>query len=170
MKGEKAQGGAFGMSFGVLFSIILIIFILVVAGIAITKFLGLKKCAQIGMFIDGLQEDIDKAWNSQKFTDDADYILPGNIDYVCFANLTNGLRGGGEVENKIYSEISIYQHANANMFFYPRKNACDMSYVNVKHINIEKITQSKNPYCFKNDEGVVININKGFNDALVSLS
>ena len=169
-KNKKAQGGAFGMSFGVLFSIFLIIFILVVAGIAINYFLNLKKCAQVGMFIDDLQTDVDKAWNSQKFTDNVNYILPGNIEYVCFANLTNGLIGGGEIESKVYSDISIYQHANANMFFYPRENACEMPYVNINHINIEKITQSINPYCFKVDGGkITINIDKGFNEALVTL-
>jgi len=169
-KNKKAQGGAFGMSFGVLFSIILIIFILVVAGLAIKYFLNLKKCAQVGMFIDDLQKDIDNAWNSQKFTDDVNYILPGNLDYVCFANLTKALRGG-EIESKIYSDISIYALSNGNMFFYPRQNSCDIPYVNIKHINIEKITQSKNPYCFEIDNGkIVMDIEKGFNEGLVSLS
>jgi len=74
-RGKKAQE-VFGMSFGVIFSIILIVFILVVAGIAINHFLGLKKCTQLGLFIEDFANeggDIDKAWNSQRFTDEASY-------------------------------------------------------------------------------------------------
>ena len=167
-KSCKAQG-VFGMSFAVIFSIILIIFILVVAGIAINHFLGLRDCAQIGMFIEDLQKDIDDAWSSQQFSDDdAEYILPGNIEYVCFANLSNS-RSSGDLENMIYSDISLYENSNGNMFFYPRENACDMPYINMKHIDLNKITELKNPKCFENDEKIVIEIEKGFTDALVNL-
>ncbi len=166
-KTKKAQ--VFGMSFGVIFSIILIIFILVVAGISIRYFLNLKKCAQIGMFVDELQKDVDKAWTGQKSNFVFSGTLPSNIEYVCFANLSNSLKGIG-AENKIYSDISIYKQADANMFFYPRRKACDMPYINIKHLDIEKITQSRNPYCLKIKESkIIIDINKEFNEALVKL-
>ena len=93
------------------------------------------------MFTDDLQNDINKAWSRQKsdfkFPTNPDIpILPSNLEYVCFANLSNGLRGGN-VESKVYSDISIYESANANLFFYPREKACDMPYQNIKHIDIE---------------------------------
>ena len=164
----KAQG-VFGMSFGVIFSIILIVFILVVAGIAITKFLGLKRCAQVGMFIDDLQNDIDDAWNSQKFNDDASFILPGNLDYVCFADLSKE-RVGGEIEKMIYSDIGVYEREEANMFFYPRQKACNMAFTEIKHINVDNIISSRNPKCFEVEGGKVsIEIDKGFDEALVTL-
>ena len=164
---KKAQ--VFGMSFGVIFSVILIVFILVVAGIAIRHFLNLKKCAQIGMFIDGLQEDIDKAWAGQKSDFTFSGQLPGDIEYICFANLSDSLRGG-EIESKVYTDISVYSQSNGNLFFYPRENSCDIPYVNMKHIDIQKITSSRNPYCFEIKEGKIeINIDKEFNDALVCL-
>ena len=166
-RNKKAQG-VFGMSFGVIFSIILIVFILVVAGIAIKHFLNLKKCAQVGMFIDDLNGDVGDAWRSTKSTNDFDYILPSALDYVCFANLSNNPKGS--YDEKVYSDISIYQHANANMFFYPRENACDMPYVNVEHLDIEKITNSKNPYCFEIKNGkVIINVEMEFRGGLVNL-
>lgn len=170
---SKRSQEVFGMSFGVIFSIILIVFILVVAGIAVNHFLGLKKCTQIGLFIEDFAEeggDIDTAWNSQKFIDEIDYALPSNLDYVCFANLSNSIKGGS-IESKVYSDISIYKFANGNMFFYPREKACNMPYVTVKHIDINKITESKNPYCIPVEDGKIrIKIEKGFNEEFVRLS
>jgi len=167
-KGKRAQQ-VFGMSFGVIFSIILIVFILVVAGIAINHFLNLKKCTQIGLFIEDVQADIDKAWNSQKYIDKADYSLPSNLEYVCFANLSNSVHGG-EIENKVYSDIGIYELSKGNMFFYPREKACNMPYINLKHININAITKIKNPYCIPIKGGkITFNIEKEFNDALVTI-
>lgn len=168
-RGNKKAQQVFGMSFGVIFSIILIIFILVVAGIAINHFLNLKKCTQLGLFIEDIQKDVDEAWNSQKFTDEASYILPSSLDYVCFANLSDTVIGGS-IESKVYSDISIYKLSNGNLFFYPKEKACNMPYVNVKHININEITSSKNPYCIpiKNSK-ITIQIEKGFNDPLVTL-
>ena len=167
---KKAQGSVFGMSFGVIFSIIIIIFILVVAGIAINHFLDLKKCTQIGLFIDDLQKDVDKAWNSQKSNFEFSSSLPGNLDYVCFANLSKPITGN-DIEREIGNEIGVYQFSEGNMFFYPRENACNVPYINIKHIDIEKITELRNPYCVKVEKGkIIIKIEKGFNDALVSLS
>ena len=169
IKNKLAQQ-VFEMSFSVIFSIIIIVFILVVAGISINHFLGLKKCTQMGLFIEDIQKNIDTAWNSQKFTDESSYTLPSNLDYVCFANLSNSLKGGN-LESEVYSDISIYQFANGNMFFYPREKACNMPYTNVKHIDINEITKSRNPYCIPIESGkITIKIEKGFNEGLVRLS
>lgn len=166
---DKRGQQVFGMSFGVIFSIILIVFILVVAGIAINHFLNLKKCTQLGLFIQDIQEDVDSAWNSQKFTDEKSYTLTSSLDYVCFANLSDSLKGGN-IENKIYSGISIYKLSSGNMFFYPKEKACNMPYVNVKHIDINKITESKNPYCIPIEKSkITLQIEKGFNEGLVTL-
>ena len=169
---NKRGQQVFGMGFGMIFSIILIVFLLVVSGIAINHFLNLKKCTQIGMFIEdlsGKDGDIRKAWNSQKFIDEISYTLPSGLDYVCFANLSNPLRGG-DLEMEIYSEISLYEFSNGNMFFYPTKKSCDMPFTNVKYIDINKITSSKNPYCIPIKNGkVTINIEKGFNEGLVTI-
>jgi len=164
-RGKKAQ--VFGLSFGVIFSIIIIIFILVVAGIAINHFLNLKKCAQVGMFIDDFQADVDSAWNSQSSSFEFSGSLPGSLDYVCFANLSESTNAHPDIVN----DIDIYRQADANLFFYPRQNACDMPYHGIKHLDLEKITETKNPYCIAVDDGkVVIKSDKGFNEALVGLS
>ena len=166
---ENKKAEVFGMSFGMIFSIILIVFILVVAGIAINAFLNTQKCAQIGLFIEDLQKDVDSAWNSEKSSLSAGYNLPLGLNYVCFANLSEGV-SGGTLERDIYNEISLYKLSEGNMFFYPRTKSCNMPYINLKHIDISGITSSRNPYCFEVKEGKVsIKIEKGFNQALVGL-
>jgi len=165
-EGKKAQ--VFGISFGVIFSIILIVFILVVAGIAINHFLVLKKCTQIGLFINELQNEIDKAWNSQKSSFEFKGQLPSSLEYVCFANLSSPILGGS-LEKKVYEDISLYEGSEGNMFFYPKRKACDVPYVKIKHIDLNKITRVRNPYCIAVEEKVVIKIEKGFNEGLVTL-
>ena len=45
-----------------------------------------------------------------------------------------------------------------------------MPYHNIDHLDIGKITDLKNPYCIAIDNGkIVIQLEKGFNDALVGL-
>ena len=171
MKNKRGQG-IFGISFGTIFSVILIIFFIVIAFIVIRSFLNTQKCAKIGIFVDGFKADIKDAWNSQSssflFPNNPNLVvLPSNIDYVCFANLSADFNGDNfDIEN----EIGLYQGQNANLFFYPNKNTCNMPYHNIEHLDIEKITALNNPYCIAVDGGkVVIQIEKGFNDALVSL-
>ncbi len=167
MKNKRGQH-IFGISFGTIFSVILIVFFIVIAFIVIRSFLNTQKCAKIGIFIDGFENDIKDAWNSQSSSFESSGNLPSNLDYVCFANLSADFNGNNfDIEN----EIGIYQGQNANLFFYPNKNTCNMPYHNIGHLDIGKITALKNPYCIAIDDGkLIINIEKGFNDALVSLS
>ncbi len=167
MKNKRGQG-IFGISFGTIFSVILIVFFIVISFIVIKSFLNTQKCAKIGIFIDGFRNDVRDAWNSQSSSFESSGNLPSNLDYVCFANLSENFNGDNfDIEN----EIGIYQGQNANLFFYPNKNTCNMPYHNIEHLDIGKITGLKNPYCIAVDDGkVVIQIEKGFNDNLVGLS
>ena len=166
-RNKKAQG-IFGISFGTIFSVILIVFFIVIAFIVINSFLNTQKCAQIGIFVDDFKADIKDAWNSQSSSFEFSGNLPSNLDYVCFANLSENFNGENfDIEN----EIGLYQGQNANLFFYPNKNTCNMPYHNIEHLDIGKITALKNPYCIAIDDGkIIINIEKGFNDNLVGLS
>jgi len=167
MKNKRGQH-IFGISFGTIFSVILIVFFIVIAFIVIKSFLNTQKCARIGIFVDNFENEVKDAWNSQSSSFKSSGTLPSNIDYVCFANLSADFNGDNfDIEN----EIGLYQGQNANLFFYPKKNTCNMPYHNIGHLNIGKITDLKNPYCIAVDDGkIIINIEKGFNDALVSLN
>jgi len=167
MKNKRGQG-IFGISFGTIFSVILIVFFIVIAFIVIKSFLNTQKCAKIGIFIDNFENDVKDAWNSQSSSFESSGNLPSNIDYVCFANLSENFNGDNfDIEN----EIGLYQGQNANLFFYPNKNTCNMPYHYIEHLDIGKITALKNPYCIAVKKGQIkIQIEKGFNDALVSLN
>lgn len=169
-KSRKAQG-IFGMGFGMIFSIILIIFFVIVAFMVIRAFLETQKCAQIGFFVEDLQSEIKKTWNSQY--GDLDYDkgkLPSKIRYVCFADFSKSISATGEIRD-IGEELSVHEGKTANMFLYPQESTCNMVYHQIDHIDIDEITDSKNPYCIPVDNGKTnIHIELGFNERLVTIS
>jgi len=71
------------LSFGMLFSIILIIIFISFAIYGIGKFLNLQKNIQTKTFINDLQFDVDKLWNSQG-SQPVQYSIPANVERVCF--------------------------------------------------------------------------------------
>ena len=167
---HKKGSGIFGMGFGMIFSIILIVFFVIVAFIAIKAFMDTQRCAQIGLFITDLQEEVDKTWNPQKSDFEFKSRLPNKIKYVCFADLSEDISSTGIVGN-IGRELGVYQGYIANMFLYPTEPACNMVFHEIDHIDMDKITsEKKNPYCISVDGGVIkIPIKKDFNEKLVSI-
>ncbi|MGV8152118.1 MAG: hypothetical protein ACP5OG_03480 [Candidatus Nanoarchaeia archaeon] len=163
-RGKKAQETV-GMSFGMIFSIILMIFFVVVAIIAIKYFMSTKKCIQIAQFAEGFEEEVNSAWKSYSKVETVfSKPLPTSITKVCFANLSKTL-----ANTEISSEIK-YFNKKYNMFFYPTKNACEIPNIKIDHINLEKMTSVKNPYCFNVVKGkVTIKLEKDYTDTLVNL-
>lgn len=156
-----------GISFGVIFSIILIVFFIIVAGIVIKSFLDTKKCAELGIFIDRFDDDVKKTWNSQSFSGEFKGNLPVSISYVCFANLSNSIKG--KFENQGY-DISLYEGRIVNTFFYPINKACEMPFNQINHLDIERITKINNPNCIAVDNGKIkMNIEKDLSDRLVDI-
>lgn len=155
-RGKKAQGSVFGMSFGMIFSIFLIIFFVVVAFIAINSFLNMKKCIQLGTFYNDLSDEVDKAFKSERaesyFPGKDIAILPSNIKWVCFANFSEDSDGS---RAELKSVVDNFRGRDKNMFFYPIENACDMPYLNLEDIDIEKMTATENPYCIPVDKGKI---------------
>ena len=167
---SKRSQEIFGMSFGMIFSIILIIFFIVVAFIVINSFLNTQKCVQVGLFITDFKSEIKQAYNSPK--EDAYFTekLPTDIQYVCFSNLSNDITVSGN-EKLIAEDISIWQGKDANMFFYPRNNACGVPYTLVDNLDINTIAGPDNLQCFQVKGGEVnIHVVKGLKDSLVTLS
>jgi hypothetical protein len=164
MVNKKAQG-VFGMSFSVIFSIIIIVFIVVV-GIMVVKYaLDIKSCGQVKLFVDDFQEEIDGAWRSEEISFNFEGSLSSGIEYVCFANLSDSLRGGYK---SIGEEISVYDLED-NMFFYPVENSCKPN-VRVKHLDISEIVIVDNPYCVEIDNGLArLEIVKDLNKGLVEV-
>ncbi len=168
IKLKKAQG-AIEMSFGTIFSILLIIFFVAIAFIVIRYFLNIQDCAKVGMFLDELQTEIDKTWNSQSNTISFKGSLPTGIEYICFADLSKPLKG--EYEGDISMNIGVYKGQKANLFFYPREKSCKIAYKNIAHLDTQDIIKDKNPNCIKTDNSEInFKIKKGFNEKLVTIS
>ena len=85
---KKKGQEIFGMSFSVIFSIFLIIAIIAVAFYAITHFLSLDNCAQIGRFYEDFQDEIDKAWKDEIYEDIFIIKVPKEVETVCFGALS----------------------------------------------------------------------------------
>ena len=165
-KSKKGQQ-ALGMSFGMIFSIILIVFFIAIAGIVIKSFLSAQDCARMGIFIDRLEKDVDKSWNSPSDSHVFKGDLPSKIDYVCFGNLSADINGDFDT---IGYDLGLFRGKKATIFFYPTGNACEIPFYNLKHIDVEKITSRKNPNCFETQKGKVsFKLEKGFNDRFVNI-
>jgi len=154
--------GAIEMSFGMMFSIFLIIMFIVVAIYAINYFLNLSRCSQINLFVNDLQKSVDDLWKGQKGQVVFSASLPGKIQKICFADMSQELTGDEEVIKDIRRDIET----GANFYFYPAKNSCGDPHRTIKHINI---TGMGNPFCFDNKDKINIKLEKGFFDALVRI-
>lgn len=163
-RSKKAQE-IFGMSFGMIFSIILIVFFIVVAIIAVRHVLSVMSCSKVGLFISNIQDEVDSAWNAEEQSVEFKGNLPSGVKKICFSNTQASFSGP---DRDLGIEIDIYP--DMNMFMIPLNKACDMGEVNIKHIDIEKITRTNNPYCVDVSKGKVsMMIEKDSNEALVSI-
>lgn len=167
-KSNKKAQETMGMSFGMIFAIILMIFFLVVTFIAIKSFLSTSNCAKVKIFVDKVQTEVDKTWNSQQDNSVITGMLPSNIEYICFGNLTKSIHGSSETMGK---ELEIYSFYNANMFIFPEGNSCEMPYHKIKHLDVEGTIKDENPVCIPVNKGVIkVKIEKAFNQRLVKVT
>lgn len=139
---QKRGQETFGMSFSVIFSIILIIVIVGVAFYAISHFVGIKNCADAGLFYSDLQNEIDKAWNADQFKNVFKAALPSEIESVCFGNFNKSAADG--FSEKLKSDISEGNCDDnggmANVFMYPPQKSCDIKLCSntLKHVKVDK--------------------------------
>lgn len=160
-KGIKIKG-QMKLSFGMIFSIILIVMFISFAFYAIQKFLEVQRVAQVGQFVDNLQSDVDKLWTGSQGSQEVEYILPNKIKDVCLIDYSSKI-----ITNKDFSRELKQIYENQNIFFYPYDFGT-LDSMEIKHINIQKITEEENPLCFENKNGKVkITIQKSFGEALV---
>jgi len=141
----KNKRGQMKLSFGMIFSIILIVIFIAFAFYAIQKFLGIQNTVKVGQFVDSLQSDVDKAWRSSQYSQKVEYFLPTKVEEVCFED--------NEYENLVF---------HSRDFIEGRK---------IKHINITKITEDKDPFCIETTKGKVeMTIKKDYGEALVTIT
>jgi hypothetical protein len=159
--------GQIKLSFGMIFSIFLIIVFLIFGFFAIKNFIGLGKTAQIGSFKDSLQNDIDRVWKGAQGSETVEYILPSGIISVCFIDYEKDASGSN---SEFYSDFNQVHFGDENLFFYPVGSAEGLDSTEINHLDLEKITEQENPYCFFVSSGKIsVQMTKQFGETLVTL-
>jgi hypothetical protein len=154
--------GQMQIPFGMIFSIFLIVIFFLAAFFGIRAFLNIQKCTEVNLFYEELQNGIDNAWQKQTTNKDFKLNLPSGIEAICFANTTIS----PTADKQLFEEIR-YLDPNSNVFLYPPEKACDRSSKELKHINLSKITDEKNPYCIDLSERDTIKLVKDYFDGSV---
>lgn len=152
--GERFSGkrGQIKLSFGMIFSIFLIIIFVSFAFYAIYKFLDIQEGIEIGRFVDGVQHDVDKMWKSTQGSQVVEYRLAKDVEYVCFVDYSNPKAGSSE---ELYDHLKQNYYEYENLFFYPISSAGELNAFEIKHIDIQKMTKSQNPYCIESSDGKI---------------
>lgn len=150
-----------GLPFSMIFAIILIVVFIIAAFMGVRFFLSFERTSGIGLFYQDLQKNVNDAWNGQSSSAHFKIDLPSGVKKVCFANLSATITNQN-IGPDYVQEFSVY---NANTFLIPPSAGQNMKWKRIKHINITRITERKNPYCV--DVAVGLTIKKGFYDKLV---
>jgi hypothetical protein len=146
------KNGQTQISFGLIFSMILIIFFIAFAIYGISKFLCISKSAQVELFKNNLQVNINNMREStQGFSNSSNYYLPIKIEQVCFYD--------GEFEN---------------MYFVPDKFSCDIStrYM-LENVNLAKTLDGSadGKLCIETSKGkLYITVKKDYNEDEVTIT
>jgi hypothetical protein len=159
--------GQMKLSFGMIFSIILIVIFIAFSIYAIIKFLEIQDTTQVAKFTDNLQTDIDKMWRGSQGSVEKTYSVPKEIVYVCFRNY-NSIQLG--IKENLYNEFEQVYFEKENFFLYPIGSGQGLDSKEIKHVNLNKTTETENPYCITNTGGKVkLTIKKDFGEALVTV-
>lgn len=165
IKKRVKKKGQMELSFGMIFSIILIIIFIAFAVYALIKFLSIQRTAEIATFINDFQTDINKMWQGSSGSQQKTYSLPSRVEKVCLIDYS--MSGKGETD--VYDELEQYFYEKENLFFYPAGSGDGIDAKEIQHLDIKKITQTKNPYCLINNGKVSFTIKKDLNEALVKI-
>jgi len=165
---DKKASEVIGMSFSMIFSIILIVFFIISAFIGIRAFLNYQKCAQIGLYKDDFQSQINTARNAFTSATRFNQTLPSGMEYVCVVNTSAPAIAASNVEQEIMKYIMEDSFITGdNLFFYaPNKDYC-VKWARLKYIDLSQ----HNPVCAKVTRGVAsFKIERKYEGNLVTIS
>jgi len=104
-------------------------------------------------------------WKSEQGSQEEKYTLPLKIKYVCFVDFSSNEKGNNSEK---YKKLKQVFYGDENMFFYPVGSGKGLDAIIIEHLNLEKITETENPFCLENVKGKIkITIQKKFGEALV---
>ena len=155
------------LSFGMIFSIILIIMFLSFSFFGIKKFMDLGNSAQNAKLKDSIQSDVNKIWQGIQGSQTVEYFVPSKTDALCFVDFSQGMIGSSQ---SVYDELERAFYGAKNLFTYPADLGATGSF-EIKHIDLDKITQSQNPFCFEKENGKIkMVLKKNFGESLVTIT
>lgn len=154
----KDKRGDISLSFTMIFSVIVIIAIIAVAIYAISGFLKVQRCSQVGIFYSDFQKAADRAWASEYVSDYFEGNLPNGIEKVCFGNLSLSTASAE------YEDLARYRFSDSNLFLYPPTKACISPHIKINHIDANKPL-----YCVSVSGKVKIPLKKEIGEALVRI-
>jgi len=166
MKKKRDKRGQTKLSFGMIVAVILIIVFVSFAFYAISKFLGLQRTVEVSKFADDLQFDIDKLWKSQG-SQEVNYRLPARVEEVCFVDYSIPESG---IDIEKYRMLKKAFYGDENLIFYPVGSGEGLDSKIIAHIDLDLITETNNPFCLKNNNGVKMTISRDFKDSLVTIT
>jgi len=121
----------------------------------------------IGKFYDSIQDDVDRAWKASYGSQEETYRLPQKIEKVCFVDYNSDARGDS---SELYNELNTAFWETENLIFYPVGSGEGADSINLKHIDIAKMTLEENPFCFDNIKGkVTLTIEKVYGEKLATI-
>jgi hypothetical protein len=126
--------GQMQISFSFIISIIIIIAIIATAFYVVKNFLNVSKCAEIGLFLEDIEGEVRKAYTSSIYQDVYSGRLPGNIEYVCFGNLTQKFESSFRKERESLREDLFRDEWGHKLFLLPVEESCSGD-LNSKSLN-----------------------------------
>lgn len=159
--------GQMKLSFGMIFSIILIVLFLSFSFYGIRKFMDLGNSAQSAKLKDSIQSDVDKIWQGTQGSQSVEYFLSSKTTALCFVDFTQGMVGSSQ---SVYDELERAFYGTKNLFLYPADLGATGSF-EIKHIDLNSITQGQNPFCFEKENGKIkMVLKKDFGESLVTIT
>ncbi len=141
--------GQMQISFGMIFSIILIMVFISAVIYVIIYFLNFSERVKIEQFEEGLQESVDNIWKSVQGSKSVKLSLPKEIEKVCFIDSSSNEVGK---DRELYNDF-VFFITNENLIYYPEGSSQGKDGTEIKHLNISRITQERNPYCIEGKKG-----------------
>lgn len=160
------------------FSIIVIIGVIFVGFYAISHFLTLSNCSQVGLFFRDLEREVDKAWTEEIYSGKFQSRLPDSgfsklgITHVCFGKISD-IKSNAQTEDKnikrVLEDFGGFSYDEANAFLYPPEKACDGE--NFFKVLAHAKTKNNDFFCVRISNGILnIKLEKNQTESLVRIS
>ena len=156
-RGKKAQ---LHLSFQFILSLIIMAVALFVGFFVINMFLDRAEQTKFGLFATDLKNQVIEVWQTEEASKTITLDINKNIDYVCFANLSQRCSASLSSLEGFCRQASLY--TGNNLFFYPfgiAEKYDSQSYWKIqcgtKEMPKECVSLEENPTCIKAENGKV---------------